>query len=88
MTHEQHLSVAKGFHLKAAEHHRRISTLHKSIGKCHEIGNPALAKLHGELSECHKAYADHHLERAACFEGVTEKVSEGDEISRLAKLLG
>jgi hypothetical protein len=87
-THGEHLAIQKGHHVISAAFHERLSKTHAAIARHLETTDPKLSKHHAALSECHKDFSAHHLERSKCFgDGVEAKVSEADEITRLYKVL-
>ena len=88
MSHNELLSHLKGHHIISGEHHGRMADIHRSLSKHFEVSDPKASRLHKELAEVHQDHAEHHCQRAEmCGDGVEAKVSNGNELEKLHKLL-
>lgn len=88
-SHGEHLQLHKGHLLVAQGHHQELSRIHKAIAKHTETADPKLSRLHTKLSEIHEDHAEHCRRCADAFgDGVEARLDTGEQLQRLAKVLG
>jgi hypothetical protein len=65
-----------------------MAKAHRAIAKALAVSDPKVSALHAELADVHVDASTHHAQRAESFGDIVEaKVSNGNELERLRKLL-
>jgi len=64
-----------------------LARTHAAIARHLETTDPTLSEHHVSLSECHKDFSVHHLERAKCFGDVEPKVDGTGDLEKLYEVL-
>lgn len=90
MTHDEHLKLTRHHHAAAAGFHEEAAGLHRRLADHHELTDGKLSKIHDRLAGLHQAHAEHHarLEKLLADSGVETHEFGGEDLQRLAKLLG